>query len=115
MYRAGERHLIAIKLTFTPRIDCYAKGRLKPNEYFDLQPFFFSQFTVYRNCDNLWFRPVQTSSFKTAESSNQEQVRDVVSIIRCRDALVIGDGNDTSPVFQDIFQFIPTNEPCLAL
>ena len=40
----------------------------------------------------------QTSLFKTDESANQKQVRDVVNIIRCRDALVI-----------------PTNEPCRAL
>ena len=36
--------------------------------------------------------------FKTAESANQKQVRDVVNRIRCRDALVIGDKNAIPPV-----------------
>ena len=47
----------------------------------------------------IWFCPAHTSFFKTAESANQKQVRDVVNLIRCRDALVIGDQNATSPVF----------------
>ena len=32
------------------------------------------------------------------ESASQKEVCDVVNIIRCRDALVIGDQNATSPV-----------------
>ena len=39
-----------------------------------------------------------SEQYKTAESANQKQVRGVVNIIRCRDALAIGDQNDTSPV-----------------